>query len=208
MIWYWQILIVPTIYMLLLPFNFLGKFLLGFLHWPDYPWESPGGKKKLHENGPGGWSWLLHYKSKILPSTGPLEKISPTKTSPHNSKEIPKHRLLVKNILLKGTFQGYVGEILDCLNGMLVLIGMFCCGKYYAVIGRSRSHHCHSHSIQQVGLVHRDPNPSPWTQNSRQRFSGYQTFQTSTRRGVALGLLCFEFPFKNITSKKGWLQPM
>ena len=63
----------------------------------------------------------------------------PKKLSPTIRKKFRNIKLLVKNILLKGTFPGGpVGEILDYLNGMLVLIGMFCCGKYYAVIGRSR----------------------------------------------------------------------
>jgi len=62
----------------------------------------------------------------------PGEDIPNKKLPPTIRKKFRNIKTVGKNILLKGTFQGYVGEILDYLNGM------FCCGKYYAVIGISR----------------------------------------------------------------------
>ena len=79
--------------LLLLPFIFLG----GNFSW-DKHWQILLGSLQVVEAD----CFIINIKDFAFP--GPLEKISPKKTSPHNSKEIPKHKTVGK----KHPFERYL----------------------------------------------------------------------------------------------------
>ena len=126
-------LIVPTIYMLLFPFNFLGEISLGISIGQIFLGSLQVVKKKnsMKMVQVVEADCFIINPRFCLPRA-PGEDIPNKKLPPTIRKKFRNIKTVGKNILLKGTFQGYVGEILDYFNGM------FCCGKYYAVIGRSR----------------------------------------------------------------------